>query len=230
MDIPDFERLNREKRKIPDKYEPLRLRAHRIISWGRRADQEMEDLDARFIFLWIGLNAAYSKDPDAAAAGRNDKKNLEELRSYLNILVSLDSRLVHNVFWKGSVFQASLSLLEDEYLYNPFWKSRTPRDKHKNWRTQWEADKSEFVQAQFFSDTQKKHDVPKLLSDTVFKRLSVLRNQLVHGSATWKSKHTRKALRRGVRVLERTLPVFVDLMIKNPHSKKWGTPRYLPDK
>ncbi|MFZ9363927.1 MAG: hypothetical protein ACO25T_09900, partial [Arenimonas sp.] len=41
--------------------EPSAIRLHRAISWLARAEQEAEDPDARFIFLWIALNAAYAK-------------------------------------------------------------------------------------------------------------------------------------------------------------------------
>ena len=36
------------------------MRTHRALSWLNRAEQESEDLDARFIFLWIAFNSAYS--------------------------------------------------------------------------------------------------------------------------------------------------------------------------
>lgn len=35
------------------------IRVHRAISWLGRAEAETDDHDARFIFLWIALNAAY---------------------------------------------------------------------------------------------------------------------------------------------------------------------------
>lgn len=231
MSILDYERLNKEKRKIPDKFEPLRLRIHRAISWGKRAEQEIEDeytdIDARFIFLWIGLNSLYSKEPK-----RDDSKQtlptdtFDELEEYLNVLVPLNSRLIHETFWKGTVFQAGVSLMEDEYLYKSFWKAQVEGDKHEEWRRGLELDKKKFVEARFLSEMQRKK-IPKIFTNTIFRRLCILRNQVIHGSATHKSKHNRKALRRGVKVLEKSLPVFIDLMIEN-QDKCWGTPRFLP--
>ena len=37
----------------------LTLRIHRALSWLNRAEQA-EDVDGRFIFLWIAFNAAYA--------------------------------------------------------------------------------------------------------------------------------------------------------------------------
>jgi len=34
------------------------LRVHRSISWVDRAEAELDDHDARFLFLWIAFNAA----------------------------------------------------------------------------------------------------------------------------------------------------------------------------
>ena len=41
--------------------EALRLRIHRALSWLLRSEQE-NDPDARFIFQWIALNAAYARE------------------------------------------------------------------------------------------------------------------------------------------------------------------------
>jgi hypothetical protein len=42
--------------------ESLGLRVHRALSWLNRAEQEPDDHDARFIFLWIAFNAAYAQE------------------------------------------------------------------------------------------------------------------------------------------------------------------------
>lgn len=241
MSILDYEKLNKEKRNIPDKFEPLRLRIHRAISWGKRAEQETNDIDARFIFFWIGFNSLYSKEPeldDGKGDSTHSKKSqsgdnkqtpidtFDELQEYLNVLVPLNSKLIHETFWKGTVFQAGVSLMEDEYLYKSFWKAKTAGDKHERWRKGMESDKRKFIQARSLSEIQRKK-IPEIFTSTIFRRLCVLRNQVIHGSATHKSNLNRKALRRGVRVLEKSLPVFIGLMIEN-QDKCWGIPRYLP--
>ena len=218
MNTADYERLNREKRKIADKFEkPLRLRVHRAISWGRRAEQAIGDVDARFIFLWIGFNSLYSIDLEAG-----DKKTIDEIRKYLKGLMPLSRDLIHNLFWNGAVFNAGISLMEDEYLYKNFWKSQD------GWRADWDAERTEFIEAASPSEMQKTK-IPDILARTIFDRLYVLRNQVMHGSATHRSKHNRTALHHGVKVLGRILPVFIELMIKKP-SNKWGAPHYLPNK
>ncbi len=52
--------LKEKQRRLRDGFStPLTLRVHRALSWLRRAQAEANDLDVRFILLWIGFNAAY---------------------------------------------------------------------------------------------------------------------------------------------------------------------------
>ena len=44
--------------------ETMGLRVHRSISWIGRAEAAHDDPDAQFLFLWIGLNAAYADEEE----------------------------------------------------------------------------------------------------------------------------------------------------------------------
>ena len=52
------------------------IRLHRAISWLSRSEQETGDHDARFIFQWVALNAAYARE-----FGR-DEGERERFRTY----------------------------------------------------------------------------------------------------------------------------------------------------
>jgi hypothetical protein len=61
------EALKDKQRRLRDGFStPLTLRVHRSLSWLRRAQGETDDLDVRFILLWIGFNAAYAGDIEAS--------------------------------------------------------------------------------------------------------------------------------------------------------------------
>lgn len=64
----------------------------------------------------------------------------------------------------------------------------------------------------------------KILS-LVFDRLYVLRNQIVHGGSTWGGNVNRQQVRDGAAILGFLMPVFVNLMMENPHED-WGVPFY----
>jgi len=67
-------------------------------------------------------------------------------------------------------------------------------------------------------------NTPIVLS-ILFDRLYVLRNQLVHGGATWDSSANRNQVRDGASLLGCLLPVFIDLMMDNPDAE-WAMPMY----
>lgn len=55
----------------------------------------------------------------------------------------------------------------------------------------------------------------------VFNRIYVLRNQLMHGGATWNSKVNRDQLRDCVKLLGKLVPLVIEIMLDNPHTL-WG--------
>ena len=59
----------------------------------------------------------------------------------------------------------------------------------------------------------------------LFERLYVLRNQMVHGGATWGGKVNRKQVTDGSALMKLLLPIFVSLMLDNP-DYGWGKPFY----
>jgi hypothetical protein len=63
-------------------------------------------------------------------------------------------------------------------------------------------------------------NVPALL-EIVLDRLYVLRNQLIHGGATYNSKVNRKSVRDGCSILKMLIPAIIDIMMQNP-SEDWG--------
>jgi len=59
--MKNFNQLKKMHRGLRDTYEEsFSIRIHRSLSWLNRAEQEDKDIDAKFIFIWISLNSAYS--------------------------------------------------------------------------------------------------------------------------------------------------------------------------
>jgi hypothetical protein len=61
----------------------------------------------------------------------------------------------------------------------------------------------------------------------LFDRLYVLRNQLMHGGATFESVVNREQLRSGVQILEQLVPVIIYLVMQNS-TEEWGEPCFPP--
>ena len=64
-----------------------------------------------------------------------------------------------------------------------------------------------------------------VLLGVVFNRLYTLRNQLIHGGATWNGKVNRKQLHDCAQLLSKLVPVIIGLMLDHPETL-WGTACY----
>ena len=91
------DRLKDKQRALRDGFAlPLTLRVHRALSWLMRAHREEEDLDTRFIHLWIGFNAAYAGDLERALDGEGEGRRSgasnerERFEGFFRTLVEID--------------------------------------------------------------------------------------------------------------------------------------------
>ncbi|MBS0124496.1 HEPN domain-containing protein [Thetidibacter halocola] len=191
------------------------LRVHRAISWIGRAEACGEDHDARFIFLWIAFNAAYADEREFLSAPVPER---DAFRDFFGRLTALDAeRRIYKAVWQRFSGPVRL-LLENRYVFNPFWQHHNGIAGCEDWEDRFRLSARTFARA--FQDG----DSVRVLS-LVFDRLYVLRNQLVHGGATWNSAVNRAQVRDGAAILGFLMPIFVDLMMDHP-QEDWGQPFY----
>lgn len=207
-----FERLKSRQRQEREDYPPnLGLRVHRALSWLQRAERA-DDLDGRFIFLWIAFNAAYANDIDE----RYRLSEQRQFRLFLENLCALDKRQrIENLVW--SEFPSSIRvLLDNPYVFQDFWDFHG--GKLNEWQTSFDRAKRAAQAALGRCDT------PVVLA-IVFSRIYTLRNQLIHGGATWDSSINREQVRDCVNLLSKLVPLVVEIMMDNPDTL-WGDPYY----
>jgi len=191
----------------------LGLRVHRSISWLTRAEVQDQDVDVRFILLWIGFNSAYARDLDRALEGER-----EMFQDFFATLVRFDhSHRIYDMVWQRFSQEIRL-LLGNRYVFAPFWAHHNGIPGNANWE-----EKLERSQRAIGSALQDR-DTVKIMS-ILFDRLYVLRNQLVHGGATWNSDVNRAQVRDGAAILGCLLPIFIDLMMDNG-DHRWLMPQY----
>lgn len=210
----DLKQAHRAKRQ--DFERNLDLRIHRALSWLRRAElaSEADDFDASFIFLWIAFNSIYSGErPEGAKMGER-----EVFRDYFGKIISLDKdSVIYNAIWTR--FSDSIRvLLKNEFVFQPFWKSVNGEKGYEDWQAAFEKSNRRILFA------MQRKDTIAILS-ILFDRLYVLRNQLIHGGATWNSSVNRSQVRDGYQILGFLVPIFVELMIEHPRID-WGSPYY----
>lgn len=208
----DFAVLKEKQRSIRDRFpDSVGLRVHRSISWIGRAEREADDLDARFLFYWIAFNAAYAADHDLVA-------ERAAFALFFEKLCDLDKG--HRLFdavWER--FAGPIRLfLENRYVFSPFWSHQNGQDGYEDWEARFDASVRTFHGALVARNT------PLILA-LLFDRLYVLRNQIVHGGATWNSSINRDQLRDGSEILSCLVPIMVDIMMEWS-GENWGKPFY----
>ncbi len=123
-----YEPLKARHRQLRDAQpEALRVRLHRAISWLGRAERETGDDAARFIFLWIGFNAAYASEFGFEQSER------EQPRQFVARLLAVDhARRLQVVLFQQ--FSGSVrTLSQNRFVFEPFWKALRQRDASGRW-------------------------------------------------------------------------------------------------
>ena len=194
--------------------EPFNLRIHRAISWVKRAEAEPLDDDAAFIFLWVAFNAAYARDLGRTA-------NFSERTAHHEFFARLSEcdreRLIYKAIWTD--FKNAIRVLMDNrYVFPEFWDSLAGNCTDQQWKEVFARRKLQMNKALGEGDTAR-------VLAILFERLYTLRNQLVHGGATWNSMVNRDQVRDGRRILATLVPLIVKVMI-DAEGVDWGEPAY----
>jgi len=109
-------------------------------------------------------------------------------------------------------------ILDNKFLFQPYWHDRHGVSGFADWEERFDREKGRLRTAQWNRET-------KLVLTTLFDRLYVLRNQILHGGATWNSSVNRAQVTDGAEILPCLVPIFIDLMMDNPNVF-WGAPFY----
>jgi len=193
----------------------LGLRVHRALSWLDASERCRDDDDARFIFLWISLNAAYADEIQRESSAPEQAV----LDRFLRHLVELDTdNLLYDLVWSRFAGPFRM-LLDNRFVFQPFWDHQNGKIDEDRWRRSFESAKTAAHRA--LSD---RRQTAKVLA-IVLARLYTLRNQLVHGGATWRSSLNRDQIRDGTAILADLVPRVIHLLIVNP-DEDWGDPCY----
>lgn len=181
--------------------EALAIRMHRAISWLQRAEADSGDDDTRFIHPWIALNAAYASDFDF-----EDTERTRATRFLARVVEADTQGHLHAVLFRQ--FPGPIrTLIDNPYIYAPFWRALRDHDSGERWKERFDASRKAAMTALLDKRTAD-------LLTIVLDRLYVLRNQLVHGGATWNSQVNRAQLRDGCAILAALVPAILDILLE----------------
>ncbi len=210
----DYNTLKKRQRDERDNWPTnLSLRVHRALSWLNRAEQE-DDPDSRFIFLWIAFNAAYATDIDSRVF--NGEKAV--FNAFFEKLRDLDvNDKLGKLVWEKYP-SAIRVLLDNPYVFADFWAHQNGQLTEAEWQ-------DKFTKARHFAQMSlAKQDAAGVLA-IVFSRIYTLRNQIIHGGATWQGQVNRDQIRDCMAILDDVVPTLIELMMDNPNTL-WGDPAF----
>lgn len=208
MCIENTEKLYKATRDGCD--ESFRIRIHRAISWVNKARElPEEDIDLKFIALWIAFNCAYGKE--ISTDGYFGEK--VGFRDFFTVICDLDEeKTLDKILWKR-FSQSIKALLENKYTYQPYWNYYNSGDRDADWELTFKSYNSKALKALMTQNTA-------MVLNIVFDRLYTIRNQLFHGGATCNSKANRMQLHDGCEILSELMPSVLDIMLKH-HDRDW---------
>ena len=191
--------------------EILTIRIHRAISWLKSAEKQEGNLDMKFVSLWVSFNACYAVDIN----GLSSKSEKAKLRDFTSSLVEFDRTRLYNLFWEKFSGPVKV-LIENKFVFEKFWEyTRGESDDY-----QLAFDKS----ITHATNCLSKQNIEGLL-EVVLERLYTLRNQLIHGGATYNSKLNRAQLRDACNIMQLLVPIIIDIMLENG-DHNWGEIAY----
>ena len=108
--------------------------------------------------------------------------------------------------------------VDNRSVFGPFWAHQQGRISADEWQRLFANSKQTAQQALVTKKTA-------TFLTTLFDRLYTLRNQLIHGGATWNSQTNREQLTSAVRILHDLVPELIGILMENP-EEDWGVPMY----
>ena len=188
------------------------IRLHRAISWVACAEELEDNVDLKFITLWIAFNACYA-DNDINDLELCEKKRFKD---FISKLVEYDKEdKFFTLLWHKFSGPVRL-LIDNKYAYKQFWDAQ--RGECIAWETR-------FKQSKIDSRNYLAHQQVSELLGLVLDRLYTVRNQLIHGGATYQSSINRSQVKDASQILEFLLPIVIDIMLSN-REEDWGIINY----
>ncbi len=193
-------------------------RMRRARSWLAQSENVESD-EEKFICLWIAFNAAYGGE----STGKDEIPETKRFTDFLSEIIKRDEhKEIEKIIW-GTFSGPVRILLDNRYVFAPFWEFVREPSMDNNWRKQFESNR----------DNARKNLGKRNVygvSSEVFRRLYQLRNQVFHGGVTFEKGWGRTQLRDGNHIMEAIVPIILKIMEdnidENPNSEVWGKIAY----
>ena len=199
----------------PASYRNVMLRVRRAISWIAYAEEQItRGLNhTAFCFYWIAFNSCYGYDV---------KNERDQFIEYLKEIIRHDKQkqvckcILYEI--RGDVED----LVRCRFAFDQFWREGHHRLHDEKWRSSLKSEIDTLRDKLSRGMDMAAIDVLEIL----FSRIYSVRNQVMHGSTTRERSTGDDQIRYSSIILDRLIPVFVDLMLCNRHEGEWSRPYY----
>ena len=197
--------------------EHLTRRLERCSSWIEKAEDHGKDPDMAFVCLWIAFNALYGYE---IADPKEKSDSIFRSEFFKKICEKDENKKIYKAIWQE--FSDSIrTLTRNQFAYKAYWQSRNEEISEEEYKTRKRNDDQAIGRAL-------KHQRTAIILEKLFERLYVLRNQLMHGGATYNSKRNRNSIGDGHKILLLLVPEFLEIIEENSDIEL-GKPYYFED-
>lgn len=109
-------------------------------------------------------------------------------------------------------------MLRNQYVFQPFWDAYRQGQQKSEWTRKMAGARRKAAKA------LSEHRTLDVLS-VLFERLYTLRNQVLHGGATWNGSVNRVQVLHGAAIMSELVPAIISVLIDHP-EQDWGRVAY----
>ncbi|MDM1261443.1 MULTISPECIES: hypothetical protein [Acinetobacter] len=187
------------------------LKIQRSLSWFKKALSLDQELDFKFMSLWIAFQAIYREDAASPPAA--------QLQQFFQLLHQQDeTRKIDYVLWEKYQQQIQ-ALLAHPYTHPEFWAYQHLQLTRDEWQQRAAQEQIDLQQT-----LQNKQSVALLMA--VFKRFDSLRHQFASGGANYNSLLNRDILAGATSIFAALIPSFIQILLEYPASIDSAQPHY----
>ena len=205
-------------------YSYFETRIRRARSWLACAEEEYRagslatgHWDLAYVLYWIAFNAAFATDDP-----EQPNTTMEFRKCFGKVRRVDESHIIHRAVRRQFVGTVK-PILNNQYLFKKYWDYVNGKPGSDNWRTYFNRENRRAIAAMAEPSEENTGKVLPIL----FGRLYTLRNQIVHGGATWMSRYNRTSVEHCTPVMAALVPLFIEIIEKHP-KVKWGPPYFRP--
>ena len=182
-------------------------RVARAIAWLEIAQHSNCD-EIRFMLHWISFNALYGQGDKVHKSGGTDISMIE---NFLKAVVPHGEEHLWRVLEENA--NSAQKILYLRQTYKRFWDAMYDERDRRCWEEEFKAENDKAMKAyEKRNIAYEKRNIMEFLA-ILFRRLYVVRNQLMHGAASANinnhSRRNRTQVKNGIELLSKLVPTFV---------------------